>query len=102
MGTAMLSHTHCIICTSAQPAEGHGRSPIINKAGVVSMAKLDVDFDASCINTHAYQPCLLQWDSSGWQGESLTNGREGVKYVAKSSSGEPSGSEQKCRLRNSI
>ena len=24
------------------------------------MAKLGVDFDASCIITHAYQPCLLQ------------------------------------------
>ena len=27
---------------------------------VVGMAKLGVDFDASCIITHAYQPCLLQ------------------------------------------
>ena len=26
--------------------------------GVVGMAKLDVDFDASCIMTNAYQPCL--------------------------------------------
>ena len=28
---------------------------------VVDMAKLDVDIDASCIITHAYQPCLLQY-----------------------------------------
>ena len=27
--------------------------------GVVGMAKLGADFDASCIITHAYQPCLL-------------------------------------------
>ena len=29
-------------------------------ACVVGMAKLGVDFDASCIIIHAYQPCLLQ------------------------------------------
>ena len=28
---------------------------------VVGMAKLGVDFDASCIITHAYQLCLLHW-----------------------------------------
>ena len=29
-------------------------------AGVVNMAKLGVDNDASCIITHACPPCLLQ------------------------------------------
>ena len=35
--------------------------------GVVGMAKLGDDFDASCISTHAYQPCPLPWasDSKG-------------------------------------
>ena len=32
---------------------------------VVGMAKLGVDSDASCIITHAYQPCLLHLTASG-------------------------------------
>ena len=36
-------------------------SPGIQKLtfSVVGMAKLGVEFDASCIITYAYQPCLL-------------------------------------------
>ena len=32
----------------------------VKHVSVVGIAKLRVDEDASCIITHAYQPCLLQ------------------------------------------
>ena len=45
-------------CTASSPVPAWPHLDLVPVAGI-GMAKLNVNNDASCIITHAYQPCLL-------------------------------------------